>query len=118
MPPKPEKTVAALSTSETTTAPTRTGDWKNAAQSPRPTAKATNDRRKKTIVASSPTTVHKSSRAPVIASPSAGRLHRLTWVKLLHAVGRLPGLQPVADLVQLAVNRVGVPAKLLRCQFK
>src|SRR5262245_45075510 len=66
MPPKPEKAAATLRASDTTSAPTRAGDWKNAAQSPRPTANAANDRPKKTRVLSTDTTTQSSRRAPVM----------------------------------------------------
>src|SRR5262249_32579487 len=80
MPPEPEKTAATVRASETTIRPTRAGDWKNAAQSPRP--KATTDRPRNTTPERTLTTVHKSSRAPVIASLSAGRFRRLTRAQL------------------------------------
>src|SRR5258708_23358997 len=102
MPPKPEKQLSTVRTSETTTAPTRAGDWKKASQSPRPRENAAHASAKRTPVLSTAMTSQRSRRVSVMAVSST-----VLARSLFHAARGLHAFQPVADLVELAVDRVG-----------
>src|SRR5262245_39568190 len=103
MPPKPEKATATLRASETTIAPTRAGDWKNATQSPRPKANDANARPNKAQVLSSEIITQSISRAAVMSAflrrASPPTHHRHSRQADSHFIGEL--------FAGLLIHRVG-----------